>query len=146
LGGGAPPPYHQPKKIMSFDPTKPADHAPIVSAELRDQFNALQAQITALQQQLAFFTPVLTANNATMSLDWTYSGPAGDEFFIYVHQPNEAPGVFNDCAHVRGDLRTWATDFDDPADAIGYKYYIVPVDGADNPLTPPSNTVNFAAG
>jgi hypothetical protein len=26
------------------------------------------------------------------------------------------------------------------------KYYIVPVDGADNPLTPPSNTVNFAAG
>jgi hypothetical protein len=43
-------------------------------------------------------------------------------------------------------LRTWATDFDDPADAVGYKYYIVPVDGADNPRTSPSNIVNFAAG
>ncbi|MGO8836843.1 MAG: hypothetical protein ACLQAH_01480 [Limisphaerales bacterium] len=48
--------------------------------------------------------------------------------------------------NVRGDLRTWATDFDDPADAGTYKYYIVPVDGADNPRTSPSNIVNFAAG
>jgi hypothetical protein len=220
---------------MTFDPTKPADHSLIAAGELRDQFNALQEEITNLQQQvtqlfpvLTFdqtagvwnvtyagpppglweiwmrsnntpswsaagtcgfptttdsilggdeiwwqvkiagltndaqhmtpfsnvisggsvpaLAPVLTANNATMSLDWTYSGPAGDEFFIFAHQPNDASGVFNDIAHVRGDLRTWATDFDDPADAVGYKYYIVPVDGADNPLTQPSNTVNFAAG
>ena len=131
---------------MAYDPTKPADHAPIVAAELRDQFNALQAQITALQQQLAFFTPVLTANNATMSLDWTYSGPACDGFHIFVHQPNEAPGVFNDRVQVGGDLRTWTTGFDDPADAVGYKYYVVPMDGDENALTPSSNTVNFAAG
>jgi len=37
-------------------------------------------------------------------------------------------------AHVGVDLRTWATDFDDPADAGSYKYYIVPVDGADKLL------------
>ena len=43
-------------------------------------------------------------------------------------------GILPDIAHVRGDLRTWATDFDDPADATGRKYYIVPVDGADKLL------------
>ena len=91
-------------------------------------------------------SPVLTANNATMSLDWTYNGPPCDGFCIYKHQPTQAPGVFDDGTAISGDLRTWATDFDSPADALGYKYYIVPVDGDGNPLTPPSNTVNFAAG
>jgi len=90
--------------------------------------------------------PVLTANNTTMSLDWIYSGPACDGFHIFVHQPNQAPGVFDDRDQVAGDLRTWATGFDSPADAVGYKHYIVPEDGDENTLTPPSNTVNFAAG
>ena len=89
---------------------------------------------------------VLTANNATMSLDWTYNGPPCDGFHIFVHQPNQAPGVFDDRTQVNGSLRTWATDFDTPADAVGFKYYLVPEDGDENPLTPPSNTVNFAAG
>jgi len=128
---------------MAFDPTKPADHSPIVAAELRNQFNALQAQITSLQQQLGALMPVLTANNATMSLDWTYSGPACDAFHIFVHQPNEAAGVFNDRVQVQGSLRTWATAFNSPADAVGYKYYIVPMDGDEHPLTPSSNTVSF---
>ena len=131
---------------MSFDPTKPADHSLIVAAELRSQFNALQAQITMLQQRAGILPPVLTVNNTTMALDWNYSGPDCDEFILYAHQPTDAAGVFNISAHLRGDLRTWATGFDDPADALGYKYYVVPVDGDDNPLTPPSNTVNFAAG
>ncbi len=43
-------------------------------------------------------------------------------------------------------MRTWATGFDDPADAVGYKYYVVLMDGDENALTPSSNTVNFAAG
>jgi hypothetical protein len=131
---------------MAFDTTKPADHAPIVAAESRSQFNALQAQITALQQQVGALMPVLTANNTTMSLDWIYSGPACDGFHIFMHQLNEAPGIFNDRVQVQGSLRTWPTGIDDPADAVGYKYYIVPMDGDENPLTPPSNTVNFAAG
>jgi hypothetical protein len=79
-----------------------------------------------------------------MSLDWIYSGPACDGFHIFVHQPNDAPGIFNDRFQVPGGLRTWATEFDDPADAVGCAYYIVPMDGDENPLTPPSNTVNFA--
>ena len=90
--------------------------------------------------------PVLTANITTMSLDWIYNGPACDAFHIFVHQPNDAPGTFNDRVQVAGGLRTWATGFDSPADALGYAYYIVPMDGDENPLTPPSNTVNFAAG
>jgi len=80
-----------------------------------------------------------------MSLDWVYHGPACDGFQIFVHT-NQPPGVFAEGPQVSGALRTWATDFDDPADAAGYKYYIVPIDGDENPLTPPSNTVTFAAG
>jgi hypothetical protein len=45
---------------MAFNPTLPADHAPIVADELRNQFTALkalidaqQAQISALQGQLS---------------------------------------------------------------------------------------------
>jgi hypothetical protein len=131
---------------MPFDSTKPANNSPIVAAELRDQFNALQAQITALQLQMGISAPVLTANNATMSLDWTYSGRPCEAFFIFSNQSSAGLGVFNDIAHVRGDLRTWATDFDDPPDAGVYKYYIVPVDGGDNPVSPPSNIVHFASG
>ena len=37
---------------MAFNPNLPVDHSPIVAAELRNQFNALQAQITALQTQV----------------------------------------------------------------------------------------------
>ena len=90
--------------------------------------------------------PFLVANNTTMALDWTYDGPDCDEFEIFAHTETDAPGVFNITARVTGNLRTWATGFDDPADARGYRYYIVPVDGDDDPVAPPSNTVNFVAG
>ena len=33
---------------MSFDPTKPADHSPLSSAEMRDQLNGLQAMCSTL--------------------------------------------------------------------------------------------------
>ena len=36
---------------MPFDSTLPADHSPIVAAELRNQFNALKALIDDLQNQ-----------------------------------------------------------------------------------------------
>ena len=131
---------------MAYDPTKPADHAPIIAAELRDQFNALQAQITALQYQLGFAMPGLQANNVTMSLNWSYTGKDPEEFLIMAHQPNQAPGVFEQADHVPGNARSWATDFDDPTDAQGYKYYIQAVDPNDSPVAPASNIVNFAAG
>ena len=43
-------------------------------------------------------------------------------------------------------VRAWATTLDDPADALGHKYYILPTDDNGNPLAPASNIVNFAAG
>ena len=79
---------------------------------MRGQLNALKALNDDLRQQVATSALVLTANNATMSLDWIYTGPACDGFHIFVHQPNDAPGIFNDRAQVAGDLRTWATGFD----------------------------------
>ena len=36
---------------MPFDATLPADHSPVVAAELRNQFNALKALIDDLQNQ-----------------------------------------------------------------------------------------------
>jgi hypothetical protein len=38
---------------MAYDPSKPANGAPILSAELRDQFAGLKALIDDLQAQLA---------------------------------------------------------------------------------------------
>ena len=54
--------------------------------------------------------------------------------------------MLDDNATVLGGVRTWATHLDDPADALGHKYYIVPTDDNGNPLAPASNIVNFAAG
>ena len=128
---------------MPFDPTKPVAGTPVDADEMRGQLNALKALNDDLRQQVATSALVLTANNATMSLDWIYTGPPCDGFHIFVHQPNDAPGIFNDRAQVAGGLRTWATGFDSPADAAGYQYYLVPMDGDENPLTPQSNTVGF---
>jgi len=95
--------------------------------------------------------PVFTANNTTMSLGWTYNGAPCDRFHVFQHLPNQAAGVFADWKQVDGGLRTCGTDFDSPADATGYKFYLVPEkgdpeDGEDKPVTSPSNIVNFSAG
>ena len=87
--------------------------------------------------------PVLTANNTNMSLDWTYSGPPCDQFELFRHLPSDPAGQFESWSVVPGAVRAYATDFDDPADAAGYKYYIVPEDGDNNALTAVSNTVAF---
>ena len=128
---------------MPFDTTKPADRSPIVAAEVRDRFNTLQEQITALQNQLGFNSPILQANSVKMSLDWIYTGKNPEEFLIFGNQSNQAGEFFDQVGHVAGNVRTWATDFDDPADAAGHKYYIVAVDPNDAPLAPPSNTVGW---
>ena len=50
---------------MAFDPTKPVEGSEIDTAELRNQFNALQEQIAALLNQLGCFIP--QQNDATFS-------------------------------------------------------------------------------
>lgn len=53
---------------MAFDPTKPVEDSPLDAAEIRNQLNALQDQITALQQQIApALVLTLTGNTFTWS-------------------------------------------------------------------------------
>ncbi len=63
---------------MAFDPTKPANGAPIVAAELRNQFNALKALIDAQQAQIIALQSAL-ASKATKptagELDPGYADP-----------------------------------------------------------------------
>ena len=79
---------------MAFDPTKPADHAPIVSAELRDQFNALKAlidaqaaQITALTQQLGS-RPTMDDVNAAINEN---SAANSDSVYYMQLAPSDPP-------------------------------------------------------
>jgi hypothetical protein len=59
---------------MSFNPILPADHSPVVAAELRNQFNGLKAIIDDLQNQLAPLVPVISRSVAG---EWTvtFAGP-----------------------------------------------------------------------
>ena len=51
---------------MAYDPNKPADLAPIVSAELRDRFNALKALIDA-KPSMDDVNAAINENNAANS-------------------------------------------------------------------------------
>jgi hypothetical protein len=59
---------------MSYDPTLPTNHAPVVSAELRNQFAGLKELIDALQSQLV---PLLPGLNRDGGGQWTltFAGP-----------------------------------------------------------------------
>ena len=46
---------------MPYDPSLPADHAPVVAAELRNQFNALKALIDAQVAQITDLQTQITA-------------------------------------------------------------------------------------
>jgi len=59
---------------MAYDPTKPANGAPIVSAELRNQFAGLKELMDAMQLQLS---PLLPGLNRDGGGTWTlaFTGP-----------------------------------------------------------------------
>jgi hypothetical protein len=49
---------------MAFNPNVPATNAPIVSAELRNQFQAIQNNVDAVREQLQIVQPLgLTVSN-----------------------------------------------------------------------------------
>jgi hypothetical protein len=49
---------------MAFNPNVPSTNAPIVSAELRNQFQAIQNNIDAVREQLQIVQPLgLTVSN-----------------------------------------------------------------------------------
>jgi hypothetical protein len=49
---------------MPFNPNVPADHSPLSSAEMRDQFQAIQNNVDAVREVLTFVQPLgLTVSN-----------------------------------------------------------------------------------
>lgn len=67
---------------MPFDPTKPAPNSPIVSAELRDQFNSLNADIQSratpsqvLDAQATAIASSSNNSNGVGTLDFGISDP-----------------------------------------------------------------------
>jgi hypothetical protein len=63
---------------MPFDPTKPANNAPVLAAELRDQFTSIHAdvQTRATQAQLAGEIGGTSANsNGVATMGLTVSDP-----------------------------------------------------------------------
>ena len=125
---------------MAIDTTKPADHAPVVSAELRDQFNALQGQITMLQQLFANLVPALTFDPATSLWNVAYAGPVPAAWAVWI----------------RSDLSpAWATygtlepmNLPAPSDSVlsmdetWWQVKFVGLDGDGHPITPFSNVVS----
>src|SRR6266850_1023375 len=124
---------------MAYDPTLPADHAPIVAAELRNQFNALQAQITALQQQVGPLAPIVSVdmNNMTFNVAWNglpvayweiyYSGnPPGNYYDIGQTSPGELPTNY----------WNWIGDTN-----VNWALYVVGYNGDGNVITLQSNVL-----
>lgn len=53
---------------MPFDPNKPAPNSPIVSAELRDQFNSLNADIQSRATQSQLVDAINASSNNSNSV------------------------------------------------------------------------------
>ena len=49
---------------MAFDPNLPANHAPIIAVELRDQFNALDAKIGECATQVSLNDAIIIGSAA----------------------------------------------------------------------------------
>jgi len=58
--------------MPTFDPTKPATNSPVASAELRNQLNALNDRLTALE---ALVTGVFSNANSVDTLTATFANP-----------------------------------------------------------------------
>ena len=60
---------------MAYDPTKPANNAPVVSAELRNQFAGLKTLLDATQTQV---NELPTRDDVTDAITNAAAGPAND--------------------------------------------------------------------
>jgi hypothetical protein len=126
---------------MAFNPNLPADHANVVAAELRNQFNGLKALMDALQAQLAPVLPAL-ARDANGHWTLTYTGPAQDYWLVWVRW-NGNPAWSNS-----GELATDgfpAVDADlQPYDhAVWWQIKLCGENGDGKPCTPFSNIVSI---
>jgi hypothetical protein len=126
---------------MSFNSTLPVDRLPIQAMELRNQFNALQAQIAALQKQLAPLVPVLSRDVAG---HWTlvYAGPTKDYWQIWTRSAGN--GTWSSI----GKIRTNQFPSTDSVMSPGGAWWQVKICGEDvagNQCTLFSNIVSFGA-
>ena len=124
---------------MSFNPLLPVDHAQIVAAELRNQFNALQAQIVALQQQLAPLVPVLS-RDAGGQWSLAYAGPAQDYWQVWARY--EGSEVWSNIGEVRTNEFPLGDDVMTPGSAW-WQVKICGQDGDGKQCTPFSNVISF---
>jgi hypothetical protein len=125
---------------MAFDPTKPVEGSEIDARELRNQFNALQAQITAWQQQFAPLAPVL---NRSAGGQWTlsYAGPKQDFWQIWARSSGNTAWANS------GELSSSSLPAPDsdvvPEDASWWQVKFCGENDEGNPCTPFSNVISF---
>jgi hypothetical protein len=125
---------------MTFDPTKPVEGSEIDATELRNQFNALQSQIVAWQQQFAPLVPVL---NRSASGQWTlsYAGPAQTYWQLWVRSSGNP--AWADTGEM-GNSAFPATDGDMAPDGMSWwQVKICGENGDGNQATPFSNIISF---
>ncbi len=92
---------------MSYDPSKPADHSPLSSSEMREQLNALKALIDAQAAEIAALqTPFpsvieiasLSYDSGTTTMQIAYAPTGGDNateqtlvWWVGTGSPNRVP-------------------------------------------------------
>ncbi len=124
---------------MAFDPTKPVEGSEIDAAELRNQFNALQSQIAAWQQQFAPLVPVL---NRSASGQWTltYAGPAHDYWQVWARSSSGAD--WSNAGEMRASAFPASDDDMAPDGVSWWQVKICGEDGDGNQATPFSNIIS----
>jgi len=129
-----------PHLFMPFDATKPADHAQIVAAELRNQFNGLQSQITALQQQLSPLLPVFSFDSAAGLWSVTFPGPALAQWILW-KRCNYAPN-WTEHDQIDATMFPLHTNQVLAGNETWWQVKLVGADDDSHPITPESNVIS----
>jgi hypothetical protein len=126
---------------MPYDPTLPANHSPIVSAELRNQFAGLKELIDALQEQLSPLVPGLTR---VSSAEWTlqFAGPDPEVWQLWGRSTG-SPAWANFGEMQSGDFPAADDVMSPDAGALWWQVKLVGVNGDGKRVTPFSNLVSF---
>jgi hypothetical protein len=125
---------------MAYDPLLPADHAPVVAAELRNQFQGLAAQLAALQAQLAPLVPVLNRDGTG---HWTlaYAGPALDYWQVWARYAGSE--TWSESGELPGSGFPAADADVVPEGAPWWQIKLCGENGDNQQVTPFSNVVSF---
>ena len=132
---------------MAFNPNLPADHAPLSSAEMRGQLNALKALVDAQQIQLAAwqqqFAPLVPVLNRDAGGHWTmaYAGPAPGLWQVWARYPGSE--AWSNYGEMSPDAFP-ALDTDVVPDGVAWWQIQMCGEGdSGKPTTPFSNIISF---